>query len=315
MDPELDVMTVETLKIDKNDPVKEAVNQESPEKEDLSDSYHSSDIKMPISPQTETISIDKHISPVKSTSSSPEKPLTVYHTPETGPFDPTKGKIVESALQRIDQMDQSYSPSSDKSLSVKSTSPVKNISPIMLNDLQEDVDGNINSPLVDYPKSAATNGPKSVYVSRIDAGIAILLSQDLHLIEWPVTLLPQHIEEGMYFDLNITENNDLKNSEYADYLETQKQIEDLYAADPPYPSIKCHARGHAIQLEILNSDKCQVKYVQIYLNDSQYKKQFQVLSKDSILINVEQERTYTIYIKAKTPNGLLQSNIEEIQVV
>lgn len=230
---------------------------------------------------------------------------------------PTKSASPQRTSAAHENTEASYSqpqsPLSDGSLSIKSSSPKKqsppDISPIKFSNPASAAQPTTRIQQASNPQS------KSVYVSKIDAGIAILLTHDLHLIEWPVSLLPSDISEGTYFDLNIVENKQFKSDMLNEYKAIQEEIFELYGKPKDEIVIKCLARGQGIFLEVAQEDMQSIKSVSIFLDDQQYKKSFQMLSKNSILINVEQDKTYTVYIKAQTANGLVQSNTETIQVV
>ena len=291
----------------------------------------------PIEDTVPEISNNENISPTKSDQVSSSKssfeiksPVKSIHTPSptksaTGnaavspvksPNDLSPIKIVEDARSSPTKSVSLPSPQSEKSLSIKSNSPAKStksVSPIKISTPP----ANLQSPppLSIDPSTPLTKSPNAVYVSKIDAGIAILLSTDLYLIEWPVSLLPANIKEGMYFDLNILENLSLKSKADEEFKKLQDEIFSAYAAEPVAPIIKCMARGHAIQLEIENKSEIRIHHVNIFINDVHYKKAFDLVDDNAVLINVEQDKTYSIFVKVYTPNGIYESNKEEVQVV
>eukprot|EP00835_Amoeboradix_gromovi_P002087 NODE_110_length_19453_cov_0.364369.p8 type:complete len:255 gc:universal NODE_110_length_19453_cov_0.364369:9605-8841(-) len=188
-------------------------------------------------------------------------------------------------------------PQSDMTLSIKSSSPI-----------------NASFPITSAPDPKLHNN-NSVYVSKLDAGIAILLTNDMHLIEWPISLLPLFIKQGMYFDLNISVNKERKLLLLDDFKSVQDEINAKYSDTATDPVIKCLARGHAVQIEFTNYDSFLVQNAQVLINDVVYRKPFECVASNCILVGLDQDQTYSIQVQFQTPNGRLSSNIASVQVI
>eukprot|EP00834_Sanchytrium_tribonematis_P000327 NODE_6_length_70510_cov_1.054395.p32 type:complete len:286 gc:universal NODE_6_length_70510_cov_1.054395:41337-42194(+) len=221
---------------------------------------------------------------------------------------PKSPLLEENRADIKNDLDAVQSDESVKSLSVKSGSPIKDsnqASPAKLS--------LYNSPVIE--SDSLPEKSRSVYVSKIDAGIAILMSDDYHLIEWPVSLLPPDIRQGMYFDLNISENVEKKMKEEKSFYDFQTTLLEKYSTPKPLPKIKAMARGHGIQIEVENLIDLSPKYIEIYIDDQEYKKSFEKLSENAVLISLEKGKTYNVFIKAHTSSGTFESNREDIEIV
>src|SRR5579862_370568 len=70
-------------------------------------------------------------------------------------------------------------------------------------------------------------------VGKLDAGMAILLTQDHHQIEFPSILLPKTVTTGSIIDLSVTQNPDQETAVHNSFLALQKTIRETFAARSP----------------------------------------------------------------------------------
>jgi len=70
-------------------------------------------------------------------------------------------------------------------------------------------------------------------VGKLDAGIAILLTQDHHQIEFPSILLPKTVTTGSIIDLSVTQNPAQEEAVHATFLDLQTAIRSAFASRSP----------------------------------------------------------------------------------
>jgi chitin biosynthesis protein CHS5 len=70
-------------------------------------------------------------------------------------------------------------------------------------------------------------------VGKLDAGMAILLTQDHYQIEFPSILLPKTVTAGSIIDLSVTQNPSQEAKIHSQFLQLQSTIHDAFAAKSP----------------------------------------------------------------------------------
>ncbi|KTW27441.1 hypothetical protein T552_02419 [Pneumocystis carinii B80] len=70
-------------------------------------------------------------------------------------------------------------------------------------------------------------------VGKVDAGVAILLTSDCYLVEFPSLLLPHGIQTGSILDISISRNYEAENKEKEDFQELQKKIHETFGIKKP----------------------------------------------------------------------------------
>ena len=80
-----------------------------------------------------------------------------------------------------------------------------------------------------------STGPTKVQftVGKLDAGMAILLTQDHHQIEFPSILLPKTVTTGSIIDLSVTQNPEQEARVHESFLALQKTIREAFALKSP----------------------------------------------------------------------------------
>ncbi|PWY83483.1 hypothetical protein BO70DRAFT_379283 [Aspergillus heteromorphus CBS 117.55] len=77
----------------------------------------------------------------------------------------------------------------------------------------------------------------SLTVGKVDAGVAVLLTQDNRLIEFPSVLLPNNITSGSIVDITVARNHVAETSSAASFQTLQKRILNTYGIKTPTPPI------------------------------------------------------------------------------
>ncbi|KAE8320959.1 hypothetical protein BDV39DRAFT_26940 [Aspergillus sergii] len=77
----------------------------------------------------------------------------------------------------------------------------------------------------------------SLTVGKVDAGVAVLLTQDNRLIEFPSVLLPNNITSGSIVDITVARNNSAEEASATGFQSLQKRILNTYGVKTPSPPI------------------------------------------------------------------------------
>ena len=77
----------------------------------------------------------------------------------------------------------------------------------------------------------------SLTVGKVDAGVAVLLTEDKRLIEFPSILLPSSITCGSIVDITVTPNPDLEAKNTRAFATLQHQILETYGVQSPSPPV------------------------------------------------------------------------------
>ncbi|GJN87900.1 hypothetical protein Rhopal_000855-T1 [Rhodotorula paludigena] len=72
-------------------------------------------------------------------------------------------------------------------------------------------------------------------VGKIDAGIAVLISDSIHLIEFPSLLLPPGVAPGSIVNISCTRNSRAEKQHARDFWDLQRDIADTFGAREPAP--------------------------------------------------------------------------------
>ncbi|KAL4747455.1 hypothetical protein BDW72DRAFT_182767 [Aspergillus terricola var. indicus] len=77
----------------------------------------------------------------------------------------------------------------------------------------------------------------SLTVGKVDAGVAVLLTEDNRLIEFPSVLLPHNITSGSIVDITVSRNNAAEAANAAAFQALQKRILNTYGIKTPSPPV------------------------------------------------------------------------------
>ncbi|GFF24531.1 cell fusion protein cfr1 [Aspergillus udagawae] len=77
----------------------------------------------------------------------------------------------------------------------------------------------------------------SLTVGKVDAGVAVLLTQDNRLIEFPSVLLPNNITSGSIVDITVSRNHTAEAASNSAFQALQKRILNTYGVKTPAPPV------------------------------------------------------------------------------
>ncbi|KAI5371171.1 putative chitin biosynthesis protein Chs5 [Septoria linicola] len=80
----------------------------------------------------------------------------------------------------------------------------------------------------------------SLTVGKVDAGVAVLLTEDKRLIEFPSILLPPDIQSGSIVDINVARNQQAESVADQKFSTLQGEIFDVFGSKSPQaPVLRC----------------------------------------------------------------------------
>ena len=89
------------------------------------------------------------------------------------------------------------------------------------------------APLDSFANMSKSSTTVQFTVGKLDAGMAILLTQDHHQIEFPSILLPKTVTTGSIIDLSVTQNPDQEARVHSAFLSLQNTIREAFASKSP----------------------------------------------------------------------------------
>jgi len=152
-------------------------------------------------------------------------------------------------------------------------------------------------------------------VGKLDAGMALLLSPDHHLIEFPATILPEGVTSGSIVNITISRDFEEEDKKKKEFMELEEQIYKEFSKPPEDPVIKVnHITQTWVTLEwkplVLNS----VSLKEIFIFKNNQRIQARRLSDTKVKISgLEMNTEYQFHIELKTTGGRLKSNVETIR--
>ncbi|KAF1916736.1 hypothetical protein BDU57DRAFT_595332 [Ampelomyces quisqualis] len=158
----------------------------------------------------------------------------------------------------------------------------------------------------------------SLTVGKVDAGVAVLLTEDKRLIEFPSILLPPDISSGSIVDINVGRNYDAEASAAKDFHELQSEIFRTFGQHTPSaPVIRCrNATQTSVVLEWdpIDIGTAELRSLALYRNGSKagtIPKPSEVQSTKLSGLAVDSE--YTFHLVLKTSAGTFSSDKLNVQ--
>ncbi|PGH26419.1 hypothetical protein AJ80_01917 [Polytolypa hystricis UAMH7299] len=112
----------------------------------------------------------------------------------------------------------------------------------------------------------------SLTVGKVDAGVAVLLTEDNRLIEFPSVLLPNNITSGSIVDITVSRNLAAEAASVSAFQALQKRILHTYGINTPSPPIlrlrNATQTSLVLEWEPINLATASLKTLSLYRNDS-----------------------------------------------
>ncbi|KLJ11897.1 hypothetical protein EMPG_12950 [Blastomyces silverae] len=112
----------------------------------------------------------------------------------------------------------------------------------------------------------------SLTVGKVDAGVAVLLTQDNRLIEFPSVLLPKNIASGSIVDITVSRNQAAEAASVSAFQSLQKRILHTYGIHSPSPPVlrlrNATQTSLVLEWDPINLATASLKSLSLYRNDS-----------------------------------------------
>ncbi|KAL4870433.1 hypothetical protein BDV12DRAFT_165941 [Aspergillus spectabilis] len=152
----------------------------------------------------------------------------------------------------------------------------------------------------------------SLTVGKVDAGVAVLLTQDNRLIEFPSVLLPNNITSGSIVDITVSRNNAAEAANAAAFQSLQKRILNTYGIKTPSPPIlrlrNATQTSLVLEWDPIDLATASLKTLSLYRNGSKAGSIPRPLETRSTKISgLAIHNEYTFHLVLRTTAGTYQS--------
>ncbi|KIW17232.1 hypothetical protein PV08_04423 [Exophiala spinifera] len=153
----------------------------------------------------------------------------------------------------------------------------------------------------------------SLTVGKVDAGVAVLLTEDKRLIEFPSILLPSSIASGSIVDITVKQNFEAEHKAKAAFSSLQKQILNTYGINTPATPV-LRLRNATQTSLVLEWDPIQLATttlhsLALYRNGSKAGNIPRPLEQTATKISgLAVDSEYSFYLVLKTSGGTYTSN-------
>ncbi|KAI9777584.1 MAG: Chitin synthase, class 5 [Peltula sp. TS41687] len=153
----------------------------------------------------------------------------------------------------------------------------------------------------------------SLTVGKVDAGVAVLLTQDKRVIEFPSILLPPAISSGSIVDISVSRNLSSEASSLAAFTSLQNEIFTTFGQHSPSPPVlRCrNATQTCVVLEwdAISLATAELRSLSLYRNGSKAGSIPRALETQSTKISgLAIDTAYTFHLVLRTSAGVYASN-------
>ncbi|KAI7862855.1 hypothetical protein BDF14DRAFT_1850055 [Spinellus fusiger] len=150
-------------------------------------------------------------------------------------------------------------------------------------------------------------------VGKLDAGMAILLTEDHHLIEFPSLLLPNGVTSGSIVNIAVTRNVAKEEKKMCEFWDLQKNILTQFGnAEPEHPLLRVKnitQTSLVLEWDPLVLHTAALRSLSIYKNNTKVTQHVPSESNLAKLSGLEVDHEFEFYIVIKTTAGSYKSNI------
>ncbi|KAI1910021.1 hypothetical protein LOZ53_000196 [Ophidiomyces ophidiicola] len=152
----------------------------------------------------------------------------------------------------------------------------------------------------------------SLTVGKVDAGVAVLLTQDNRLIEFPSVLLPGDITSGSIVDITVSRNLEAEAAGVSAFQSLQKRILHTYGINTPAPPVlrlkNATQTSLVLEWDPINLATASLKSLSLYRNDSKAGSIPRPLEMRSTKISgLAIDTEYTFHLVLRTSAGTFSS--------
>ncbi|KAF2860826.1 BRCT domain-containing protein, partial [Piedraia hortae CBS 480.64] len=150
----------------------------------------------------------------------------------------------------------------------------------------------------------------SLTVGKVDAGVAVLLTEDKRLIEFPALLLPPEIQSGSIVEINVSRNRPAEHLAEQKFNTLQTEILDAFgSASPSPPQLRCRNTTQTsvvLEWDPIDTASAELRSLTLYRNGS--KAGAIPAGKTTTKISgLAMDTEYTFYLVLKTSAGRYSS--------
>ena len=154
-------------------------------------------------------------------------------------------------------------------------------------------------------------------IAKLDAGMAILLTSDHHLIEFPSLLLPHGVKTGSIIDLAVSQNREEEKKVNEKFTALQRQIRDLFAVHPPStPELSVRnitQTSVVLGWNLLDIATATFRSLTLYKNGQKLGKIPNATTTVTKLSGLALDTDYSFHLVLKTSAGTYKSNILKVR--
>ncbi|KAF7717897.1 Uncharacterized protein PECH_002703 [Penicillium ucsense] len=152
----------------------------------------------------------------------------------------------------------------------------------------------------------------SLTVGKVDAGVAVLLTEDNRLIEFPSVLLPAGIASGSIVDITVARNHAAETANATAFQSLQKRILNTYGVKTPSPPIlrlrNATQTSLVLEWDPIDLATASLKSLSLYRNGSKAGSIPRPLETRSTKISgLAVHHEYTFHLVLRTTAGTYQS--------
>ncbi len=162
------------------------------------------------------------------------------------------------------------------------------------------------------PSAHHSNDIIQLTVGKMEAGLAVLLTPDLQVIEFPSSLLPEGCHRGSIVNISLLRNID-KEKECKEYFKKiQTEISQEYGQLPKTPLLSVsHVTQTtlAVRWEPLELHCCELRGIDCFVNGSKVSSFIMQNSNTLKLSGLDMDKAFEVYIVVRTSGGAFKSNV------
>ncbi|RKP09754.1 hypothetical protein THASP1DRAFT_34326 [Thamnocephalis sphaerospora] len=150
-------------------------------------------------------------------------------------------------------------------------------------------------------------------VGKVDAGMAILLTEDNHLIEFPSLLLPAGVAAGAVVNISVRRDPSAESAERREFFELQERVLREFGTAPPEPphlQVRSTTQTSVtLSWTPLVLHAADLRSLEVYRDGERCHLNFPALeSRWAKVTGLEVDREYEFFLRMRTSAGTFESN-------
>ena len=151
-----------------------------------------------------------------------------------------------------------------------------------------------------------------VVVGKLVARMAIFITEDDRLIDFPASLTPSDVQEGAVLNVRVERDKREETKRHKDFLKLQEAILEMYGTMPETPEI--FQRGATqtsvtIEWKPLRLNNAELRGIEVFRNKQKTMAFSKLLDISCVrLTGLEVNKEYDLYLVFRTSAGVLETN-------